>query len=116
VQPPHKATLSAPAHPYHEHMSTAGAHPVTITVDAERPGPAVPDDFAGLSFERGPLNPGNAGVEGHLFSPANLSLVTLFRELGLRNLRIGGGSVDEFVPAGLGSTTCSASPPPRGRG
>ena len=90
------------AHPYHEHMSTAGAHPVTVTIDAGSPGPAVPDDFAGLSFERGPLNPGNAGVPGHLFSPASHSLVTLFRNLGLRNLRIGGGSVDEFVPAGLG--------------
>ena len=62
----------------------------------------IPDDFAGLSFERGPLNPGNAGVAGYLFSPANHSLVTLFRNLGLHNLRIGGGSVDEFVPAGLG--------------
>ena len=39
----------------------------------------VPGDFAGLSFERGPLNPGNAGVAGYLFSPANDSLVTLFR-------------------------------------
>ena len=83
-------------------MSSAGAHPVTITVDAERPGPVVPADFAGLSFERGPLNPGNAGVTGHLFSPANHSLVTLIHNLGLRNLRVGGGSVDEFVPAGLG--------------
>ena len=32
-------------------------HPVTITIDGEHPGPVVPDDFAGLSFERGPLNP-----------------------------------------------------------
>jgi hypothetical protein len=79
-----------------------GTHPVTITIDAGRPGPVVPDDFAGLSFERGPLNPGNAGVEGYLFSPANTSLVTLFRNMGLRNLRIGGGSVDEFIPAGTG--------------
>jgi hypothetical protein len=83
-------------------MSTAGAHPVTVTVGAGHPGPVIPGDFAGLSFERGPLNPGNAGVPGYLFSPANDSLVTLLRHLGLRNLRIGGGSVDEFVPAGLG--------------
>ena len=64
----------------------------------------VPDDFAGLSFERGPLiNPGNAGVSGNLFSPANSSLVTLFRNLGLGNLRIGGGTVDQLIPAGTGS-------------
>ena len=62
----------------------------------------VPEDFAGLSFERGPLNPGNAGVTGYLFSPDNSSLVTLFRNMGMRNLRIGGGSVDNMVPAGLG--------------
>ena len=80
-----------------------GSHPITITIDAEHPGPVVPDDFAGLSFERGPLNPGNAGVAGYLFSPANNSLVILFRNLGLRNLRIGGGSVDDFIPAGTGS-------------
>ena len=81
----------------------SGSHPVTITIDAEHPGPVVPDDFAGLSFERGPLNPGHAGVGDYLFSPANNSLAALFRNLGLRNLRIGGGSVDDFIPAGTGS-------------
>jgi hypothetical protein len=79
------------------------AQPVTITVDPKARGPVVPEDFAGLSFERGALSPGNAGVAGYLFSPANTSLVTLFRNLGLRSLRIGGGSVDELIPAGTGS-------------
>jgi hypothetical protein len=95
-----------------------GTHPVTITIDGEHPGPVVPDDFAGLSFERGPLNPGNAGVSGNLFSPANNSLVTLFRNLGLGNLRIGGGTVDQLISAGTGSdgfppesTTCLPSSP-----
>jgi hypothetical protein len=77
-------------------------HPVTITVDARHPGPAVPDDFAGLSFERGALDPGHAGVPGNLFSPENNALITLFRNLGLRSLRIGGGTVDQLVPAGTG--------------
>ena len=79
------------------------SHPVTITIDDEHPGPVVPGDFAGLSFERGPLNPGNAGVAGYLFSPGNDSLVTLFRNLGLGSLRVGGGSVDQLIPAGTGS-------------
>src|SRR5438552_14549250 len=79
------------------------SHPVTITIDDEHPGPVVPGDFAGLSFERGPLNPGNAGVSGNMFSPANNSLITLFRNLGLGNLRIGGGTVDQLIPAGTGS-------------
>ena len=78
-------------------------HPVTIVIDKDNPGPVVPADFAGLSFERGPLNPGNAGVPGYLFSPENSSLITLFRNLGLRNLRIGGGSVDDMPLAGTGS-------------
>jgi hypothetical protein len=80
-----------------------GAHPVTVTIDAGHPGPVVPGDFAGLSFERGPLNPGNAGVSGNIFSPASKSLVTLFRNLGLGSLRIGGGTVDQLIPAGTGS-------------
>jgi hypothetical protein len=80
-----------------------GTHPVTVTIDAGHPGPVVPDDFAGLSFERGPLNPGNAGVSGNVFSPANDSLITLFRNLGLGSLRIGGGTVDQLIPAGTGS-------------
>ena len=78
-------------------------HPVTITIDSEHPGPGVPDDFAGLSFERGPLTSGNAGVSGNLFNPANESLITLFRNVGLGNLRIGGGTVDQLIPAGTGS-------------
>jgi PASTA domain-containing protein len=79
------------------------AHPVRITVDGEHPGPVVPADFAGLSFERGPLAGGDAGVSGNLFSPANTSLVTLFQTLGLGSLRIGGGTVDQLIPAGTGS-------------
>ena len=78
-------------------------HPVTITIDAAHPGPVVPDDFAGLSFERGALRRGNAGVPGYLFSPGNSSLITLFRNLGLGNLRVGGGTVDQLAPAGTGS-------------
>ena len=78
------------------------AHPVTITIDTGHPGPVVPADFAGLSFERGPLNRGNAGVAGYLFNPGNNSLITLFRNLGLGSLRIGGGTVDQQIPAGTG--------------
>src|SRR5216684_560911 len=77
------------------HDGVMGSHPITITLHDGPAGPAIPDDFAGLSFERGPLNPGNAGVPGYLFDPANSSLVTLFRNAGLRNLRVGGGSVDQ---------------------
>lgn len=83
--------------------ASPGARPVTITIDGAHPGPVVPDDFAGLSFERGPFYRGDAGLSGNLFRPANKSLVTLFGNLGLRSLRIGGGSVDQLIPAGTGS-------------
>ena len=76
-----------------------GTYSVGIKIDETRPGASVPADFAGLSFERGPLYSGNAGVPGYLFDPSNRSLVTLFHNLGLRSLRIGGGSVDTMVPA-----------------
>ena len=80
------------------------SHPVTITIDAAHPGPVIPDDFAGLSFERGPLLPGgNAGLSGNLFNPETDTLVTLFRNMGMHSLRIGGGTVDQLIPAGTGT-------------
>jgi len=76
-----------------------GTYSVGIKIDETHPGPRVPNDFAGLSFERGTLNSGNAGVPGYLFDLSNKSLIALFGNLGLRSLRIGGGSVDTMAPA-----------------
>ena len=78
-----------------------GSHPSRSPSTPGLPGPLTLM-ISGLSFELGPLNPGNAGVPGYLFDPANNSLVTLFRNAGLRNLRVGGGSVDQLIPAGTG--------------
>lgn len=66
--------------------------PVTITVDPEAAGPAIPDDFAGLSFEASNLLPEPNG--GHLFGPENHRLIALFRALGVKSLRIGGSTAD----------------------
>ena len=64
----------------------------------------IPGDFAGLSFERGPLLPNsNAGISGNLFNPDNSSVVTLFRNMGMHSLRVGGGSVEQLIPAGTGT-------------
>jgi hypothetical protein len=38
-------------------------------------------------------------VAGHLFSPTNTQLVTLFKNSGIHNLRLGGGTVDGPHPA-----------------
>lgn len=75
--------------------------PVTVTV-TNTPGPAIPADFSGLSFEMGSERPRNAGTPGYMFSGTNSQLVTLFQNTGLRNLRMGGGTVDNETPPGLG--------------
>ncbi|HVC90264.1 MAG TPA: hypothetical protein VND66_06545 [Acidobacteriaceae bacterium] len=79
--------------------------PVTLTIAttpvAAPHGYAIPSDFSGLSFERGTLNTNNAGASGYLFSPTNTQLVTLFQNIGIKSLRVGGGSVDDEVPVGF---------------
>lgn len=68
---------------------------ITVTI-TNSPGYAIPEDFSGLSFESGHQMPNKNGVTGDLFNPTNTQLITLFRNIGLRNLRIGGGTVDGF--------------------
>ncbi len=72
--------------------SSAAQSPVSIEVHPEKPGPAIPSNFIGLSFETAAVLP-NAG-KGYLFHPGNTNLVRLFRTLGIRNLRIGGNTAD----------------------
>ncbi len=71
----------------------AGAQaPVTITIRAETTGIVVPGDFLGLSFETSNLLPDRNGH--HLFSPTNQPLIHLFRTIGIKSLRIGGGTAE----------------------
>lgn len=65
--------------------------PATLTVDTSKPGPALADDFAGLSYEtkREMMEDGK-----YYFSGDNAPLVKMFQTLGIRNLRIGGNTVD----------------------
>ena len=78
----------------------AAATPVTVTIDTGAPGAAIPADFAGLSFETGSERANNAGVHGYFFDPDNTEALTLFQQIGIKNLRMGGGSVDNTqVPA-----------------
>jgi hypothetical protein len=61
-------------------------------------GLAIPDNFIGLSFETSIVLPGpNKLAHGkpfYLFSPTNQSLIAIFKNLGIKNLRVGGGTVD----------------------
>lgn len=75
--------------------------PVNLNINTQQPGAVIPEDFSGLSIEIGSLRSGNGGTSGNMFDdsttwPSNLHLqvITLFKELGLKNLRVGGGSVD----------------------
>ncbi len=68
--------------------------PVTLTVDTASRQFRIPDDFAGLGFETKSVVANTYGVTGNFFSPANIELITLFRNTGIRNIRVGGGTVD----------------------
>jgi hypothetical protein len=70
----------------------AAAAPVQLDLAAPADGPVVPDEFSGLSFEMQRLLPDADGR--HYFRPDNVPLLTLFRTLGIKSLRIGGNTAD----------------------
>lgn len=67
---------------------------VQISVDTRSGGFAIPSDFVGLSFEMSSMKKNNAGIRGYLFDSTDSQCVHLFRELGIRSLRMGGNSAD----------------------
>jgi hypothetical protein len=75
------------------HFALAQA-PVTLTVRTGSHEFAIPADFVGLGFETKSIVPNTFGVSGYFFSPRNKQLITLFRNIGIRNIRVGGGTVD----------------------
>jgi hypothetical protein len=86
--------------------NTMAQSPVTLTVNTQNNGIFIPDDFSGISLEMGGLKSENGGTTRNMFddaivSPSNLDtqVITLFEELGIKNIRVGGGSVDmNIVP------------------
>lgn len=68
--------------------------PIKLTVHTDSPQYVVPADFVGLGFETKSVVPDMYGVHGYFFSPQNRQLITLFRNIGIRNVRVGGGTVD----------------------
>jgi hypothetical protein len=63
-----------------------------ISVDVQKPGAEISPAALGLSYETSRMLPDEKGV--HYFRPDNLPLVTLFKTIGVKSLRIGGNSVD----------------------
>ena len=72
--------------------------PVTVTVDPLQARFKIPDDFAGLSYETEREEPGKSDG-AYYFRPDNTALIAMFKTLGLKNLRIGGNTVDNLKVA-----------------
>lgn len=68
--------------------------PVVVHVNTTTRRFAIPDNFAGLSFETASVLPDQYGVSGYFFTPRNTQLITLFRNMGVKLIRIGGDTVD----------------------
>jgi hypothetical protein len=81
--------------------------PVTLIVDTAHPQFRIPDNFAGLGFETKSVLPNAYHVQGYFFSPTNSQLITLFRNIGVHEIRVGGGTVD-----GSGSDEHCVTPTP----
>ncbi len=84
--------LLFPALLFVDRASWADAVPVTVTPNVAKAGAAIPPEFSGLSFESAQELPRPDG--SYLFSPQNRPLVTLFRTLGIGNIRFGGNTSD----------------------
>jgi Glycosyl hydrolase family 79 C-terminal beta domain len=65
---------------------------VSVQLDSSASGPTIPDDYLGFSFEMQELLPDAQGKRK--FEPANRALVDLFKQLGVRSLRVGGNTAD----------------------
>lgn len=68
--------------------------PIVLTVDATSHEYAIPADFVGLGFETKSVTPNIYGVSGYFSTPTNTQLITLFHNIGVKNIRVGGGTVD----------------------
>jgi len=77
-----------------------GQTAVKATVDTTSRNYAIPADFTGLGFETATVTSATnqGGVVGNFWSPGNVQLTTLFQNLSLKNLRIGGSTVNGFHP------------------
>jgi hypothetical protein len=65
---------------------------LTLNEQARSTAASIPADFVGLSFGMKALLPNSRGE--HFFSPTNAPLITIFQNLGIRHLRMGGTTVE----------------------
>jgi len=67
--------------------------PVTVRLDTEKPIRTIPEDFCGLSYETKMVLP-NTNTGKHYFRGDNLPLITAFKTLGIKHLRVGGNTAE----------------------
>jgi hypothetical protein len=67
--------------------------PVALQVDIAHPGRAIPPDFCGLSYEIIMVLPQEA-TRKHYFNPDNGPLISTFKTLGVKHLRVGGNTAE----------------------
>lgn len=65
---------------------------VVVGINTKNPGQIISGESVGLSYEAKELLPDENGK--HYFRPDNKALLAMFETLGVKNLRIGGNSVD----------------------
>lgn len=69
---------------------------VKLTINTQNPGLTISSDFIGLSFE-------TSSLYYKVFDSTNAQMLTIFQELGIKYIRIGGNSVDSnrvsYVPS-----------------
>ena len=65
---------------------------VVITIQSNSDRTPLPPDFLGISMEPRGLPPDSHG--NYFFSPTNKQLITLFQNIGIKSLRMGGTSVE----------------------
>ena len=73
---------------------SAPVEQVTVQINADAPGNAIPENFAGVGFEVSILREENGT---HYFRPDNAPLINLFHTLGIKSLRLGGNTSDRDV-------------------
>ena len=73
-------------------LSAAPSVPVVVSVDPSKPGFKIADDYTGLSYETKRQMVDQEGK--HYFRPDNAPLIQMLKTLEIKNLRVGGNTVD----------------------
>jgi len=74
-------------------LSAEAGSPVKVKVEVDKPIRRIPEDFCGLSYET-KMVLANTNTGTHYFRGDNLPLITAFKTLGIKHLRVGGNTAE----------------------